>query len=63
MLEQGADLESAVDSIKQATRRYAKRQLTWFRADPRIVWLDVTTLSLADAAAAAESLVQSAAIT
>ena len=29
-------------AIKQATRRYAKRQLTWFRADPRISWIDVT---------------------
>ncbi len=27
--------------IKQNTRRYAKRQLTWFRADTRIKWFDV----------------------
>ncbi len=32
-------LEKAVDQIKQNTRRYAKRQLTWFRADPSIVWV------------------------
>ena len=32
-------LEEAVESLKQATRRYAKRQLTWFRRDPRIRWV------------------------
>ncbi|MDO4547054.1 MAG: tRNA (adenosine(37)-N6)-dimethylallyltransferase MiaA [Clostridia bacterium] len=32
-------LESAVEAIKQNTRRYAKRQLTWFRNDERVVWL------------------------
>ncbi len=34
------DLDHAVESIKQATRRYAKRQMTWFKADPRVHWLD-----------------------
>ena len=27
--------------IKQKSRNYAKRQLTWFRKDPRVQWLDV----------------------
>jgi len=31
-------LEKAVDKIKQNTRHYAKRQLTWFKADPTIHW-------------------------
>ncbi|MEC3879361.1 tRNA (adenosine(37)-N6)-dimethylallyltransferase MiaA [Parapedobacter sp. 10938] len=31
-------LEDAVDKIKQNTRRYAKRQLTWFRKDKTTVW-------------------------
>ncbi len=31
-------LENAVDKIKQHTRRYAKRQLTWFRKDGSTVW-------------------------
>jgi tRNA dimethylallyltransferase len=35
-------LAEAVAEIKQSTRRYAKRQRTWFRRDPRIQWLDVT---------------------
>jgi len=32
------DLPAALAAMAQATRRFAKRQLTWFRADPRIVW-------------------------
>lgn len=36
-----ASLEDCVNSLKQATRRYAKRQLTWFRRDARIHWLAV----------------------
>ncbi len=31
-------LDTAVAEMKKATRRYAKRQLTWFRADPDIPW-------------------------
>ena len=33
------DLEGAVRLIKRDTRRYAKRQMTWFAADPEIIWL------------------------
>ena len=33
-------LEQAVDAIKQNTRRFAKRQLTWFRKDPETVWFE-----------------------
>jgi tRNA dimethylallyltransferase len=33
-------LPHAIDSTQQESRRYAKRQLTWFRADPEILWLD-----------------------
>lgn len=32
-------LDQAVDAIKRESRRYAKRQLTWLRRDPRIRWL------------------------
>jgi len=32
-------LESTIDCISQATRRYAKRQLTWFRKMPGLRWL------------------------
>ena len=32
-------LDEAVENLKRETRRYAKRQLTWFRRDEKIVWL------------------------
>ncbi|HZH96747.1 MAG TPA: tRNA (adenosine(37)-N6)-dimethylallyltransferase MiaA, partial [Flavisolibacter sp.] len=32
-------LQQAVDAIKQNTRHYAKRQLTWFRKDLDFHWL------------------------
>jgi tRNA dimethylallyltransferase len=38
-------LKVAVELIKLRTRRYAKRQFTWFKADPRIHWLNVDNLS------------------
>ncbi len=34
-------LEEAADNLKQATRRYAKRQLTWFRRNEKIKWLNI----------------------
>lgn len=34
-------LDEAVNILKKNTRRFAKRQLTWFRRDNRIQWLDV----------------------
>ena len=34
-------LEEAVDLLKMSTRRFAKRQLTWFRRDDRIRWIDM----------------------
>ena len=34
-----SSLEECVEKIKQESRRYAKRQLTWFRRDKRIQWL------------------------
>lgn len=34
------DLEQAKEEMKRESRRYAKRQLTWFRADPEIMWLE-----------------------
>jgi tRNA dimethylallyltransferase len=34
------DLATAVEDYKKATRHYARRQVTWFRPDPRIQWLD-----------------------
>ena len=35
-------LNEAITLLKQNTRRFAKRQLTWFRNDPRIEWIDIS---------------------
>lgn len=34
------DKSTMISKIKQNTRRYAKRQLTWFNADKRIIWVN-----------------------
>jgi tRNA dimethylallyltransferase len=34
------NLEQAIESTQLETRQYAKRQMTWFRRDPHMVWLD-----------------------
>jgi tRNA dimethylallyltransferase len=39
-LEEKISLEEAIEMIKQNTRRFAKRQLTWFRKDKDINWYD-----------------------
>ena len=39
-LEGKCELEQAVEEIKKNTRRFAKRQLTWFRKNKDIVWID-----------------------
>lgn len=35
------DLPEAISMMKRQTRRYAKRQLTWFKKDSRIKWYDI----------------------
>lgn len=37
------DLDFAVSEIKKNTRRFAKRQMTWFRKNPDIKWFDYQT--------------------
>jgi tRNA dimethylallyltransferase len=32
--------EDMANNLKQDTRRYAKRQMTWFRADPEMIWVE-----------------------
>lgn len=39
------DLESAKSVMKRNTRRFAKRQLTWFGSDGRIRWFDLSRVS------------------
>jgi tRNA dimethylallyltransferase len=38
-IEGRVDWEEAVRTMKRDTRRYAKRQLTWFKADPEVIWV------------------------
>lgn len=45
-LEGKYDLEYAKELIKKNTRNYAKRQLTWFRKDKRIIWLEASKRGL-----------------
>jgi tRNA dimethylallyltransferase len=40
VLRNELSLEQACEAIRQATRRYAKRQLTWFRKEPAVEWFD-----------------------
>ena len=35
------NLSGAIQLIKQNTKRYAKRQMTWFKAQPNLIWIDV----------------------
>ena len=39
VLDGSEQLETAVEQVKQGSRRYAKRQLTWFRRNPKIHWI------------------------
>lgn len=40
----------AVELVKRRTRRYAKRQLSWFRHDARVRWIDLDETDLEEAA-------------
>jgi tRNA dimethylallyltransferase len=39
VVEQGADLDEAVDATVARTRVFARRQRAWFRRDPRVRWV------------------------
>jgi len=49
------DLQTAVSVMKRNTRRFAKRQYTWFRADPRVEWIEVDSLSPSEVAEVLEA--------
>lgn len=40
MLDGMYSLEEAVEIIKRDTRHFAKRQLTWFRREKDVIWMD-----------------------
>jgi tRNA dimethylallyltransferase len=43
-LKDEISFDRMISLFKQGSRNYAKRQLTWFRKDPRIRWLDVAQI-------------------
>lgn len=44
-LDGGNSLDEAMSLLKRNTRRFAKRQMTWFRADGRIRWFDLSRMN------------------
>jgi tRNA dimethylallyltransferase len=50
-IEEGTTAGSVVDEVRKNTRRYSKRQRSWFRKEPGVVWLDggrATSMLLAE---------------
>lgn len=51
-------LEECVEKLKRETRKYAKRQLTWFRRDKRIHWIKAGSgIDFSQAAEEAENII------
>jgi tRNA dimethylallyltransferase len=44
------DLPEAIEQTVRGTRRFVRRQRSWFRRDPRIQWLDAADPGLVAAA-------------
>ncbi len=58
-LQGGVPLDEAVRRLKRNTRRFAKRQYTWFRRDGRVQWLDVDEMQPEEVADRIIRMVQS----
>ncbi|HNW87039.1 MAG TPA: tRNA (adenosine(37)-N6)-dimethylallyltransferase MiaA [Candidatus Limiplasma sp.] len=52
-------LEGMTEELSRAIKRFAKRQMTWFRRDPSILWLDMAGDPLAQACEAVERFLMS----
>jgi len=52
LLDLALVLPKGFEDTTIAPRQFARRQLTWFRADPRVHWLDALSPTLADEALA-----------
>lgn len=48
-LEGSLGFDAAVELLERNTRTFVRRQLSWFRRDPRIGWVDVSELGWAEA--------------
>lgn len=42
-LQGDCSIETAIDQLKQNTRRYIKRQISWFNSNKEINWFDIET--------------------
>ena len=51
-------LENAIEDLKMATRRYAKRQMTWFSSHGEVKWLLADEKTLHDLANEAEDIIK-----
>ena len=56
--ERGGDLEAARATMKRDTRRYAKRQWTWFAREPDLVWVETRPGDVAGALADIKKIVE-----
>ena len=50
--------EAMLDELARAIKRFAKRQMTWFRRDPDILWLDMAGDPVAQGCAAIDEFLQ-----
>jgi len=58
-LGQKCSLEEAIEQTVLRTRQFAKRQTTWFKANPHILWLDIAHYTFKQLADAAERSISS----
>lgn len=52
--------EEMIDELLRAIKRFAKRQMTWFRRDQQMIWLDMTADPLAQACGLIDAFLSSA---
>lgn len=57
-LNNESNLDECIEKLKMQTRRYAKRQLTWFRRDDEINWFNIDLVNMEELVNQAQSLVK-----
>ncbi len=50
-------LDECIENLKRATRRYCKRQLTWFRRDPSVHWFEIDRMRFDEILASALTII------
>lgn len=58
VVREGRSLEAAVAAMKRDTRRYAKRQWTWFQREPDLAWTETSPGDVSAAIAAIKKIVE-----